>query len=76
MCYGSGNTYTWTTANSIYNSAQITVERKARDVTFLAAYTFAKGLDDSSAFNDFVNFVESKDKPRPFVERHPAQFRG
>jgi hypothetical protein len=56
VCYGSGNTYTWTTANSIYNSAQITVERKARDVTFLAAYTFAKGLDDSSAFNDLVNF--------------------
>jgi hypothetical protein len=60
VCYGSGNTYTWTTANSIYNSAQITVERKARDVTFLAAYTFAKGLDDSSAFNDLVNFENPK----------------
>ena len=56
VCYGSNNTNTLTSANSIYNSAQITVERKATDFTFLAAYTFAKGLDDSSAFNDLVNF--------------------
>jgi hypothetical protein len=60
VCFGSNNTFTRTAANSIYNSAQITVERKAADVTFLAAYTFAKGLDDSSAFNDLVNFENSK----------------
>jgi hypothetical protein len=60
VCYGSGNTYTSTTANSIYNAAQFTVERKANDFTFLVAYTFAKGLDDSSAFNDLVNFVNPK----------------
>jgi hypothetical protein len=60
VCYGSSNTNTLTTANSIYNSAQITVERKASDFTFLAAYTFAKGLDDSSAFNDLVNFEDPK----------------
>jgi hypothetical protein len=36
------------------------VERKANDFTFLAAYTFAKGLDDSSAFNDLVNFENPK----------------
>lgn len=60
VCYGSGNTYTWTTANSIYNAGQITVERKANDFTFLAAYTFAKALDDSSAFNDLVNFENPK----------------
>jgi hypothetical protein len=60
VCFGSGNTYTWTTANSIYNSGQISVERKANDVTFLAAYTFAKALDDSSAFNDLVNFENPK----------------
>ena len=52
--------YTSTTANSIYNAGQITVERKANDVTFLAAYTFAKGLDDSSAFDDLVNFTNPK----------------
>jgi hypothetical protein len=60
VCYGSSNTNTLTSANSIYNSAQITVERKATDLTFLAAYTFAKGLDDSSAFNDLVNFENPK----------------
>jgi hypothetical protein len=47
-------------ANSIYNAGQITVERKASDLTFLVAYTFAKGLDDSSAFNDLVNFADPK----------------
>jgi hypothetical protein len=42
------------------SNATVKVERKARDVTFLAAYTFAKGLDDSSAFNDLVNFEDPK----------------
>ncbi|HXJ15506.1 MAG TPA: hypothetical protein VNH19_24800, partial [Candidatus Limnocylindrales bacterium] len=60
VCFGSSNTNTLTSANSIYNAAQITVERKAKDFTFLAAYTFAKGLDDSSAFNDLVNFENPK----------------
>jgi len=60
VCFGSGNTNTLTSANSIYNAGQITVERKANDFTFLAAYTFAKGLDDSSAFNDLVNFQNPK----------------
>jgi Carboxypeptidase regulatory-like domain len=60
VCFGSGNTNTLLSANSIYNAAQITVERKASDFTFLAAYTFAKGLDDSSAFNDLVNFQNPK----------------
>jgi hypothetical protein len=60
VCFGSGNTNTLTTANSIYNAGEITVERKANDVTFLAAYTFAKALDDSSAFNDYVNFENPK----------------
>ena len=60
VCFGSGNTFTLTNANSIYNAGQITVERKASDFTFLAAYTFAKGLDNSSAFNDLVNFLNPK----------------
>jgi Carboxypeptidase regulatory-like domain len=55
-CYAFGNTYTRTIANSIYNSGQITVERKAGDMTFLAAYTFSKALDNSSSFGDLVNF--------------------
>ena len=56
LCFGAGNTMTNLTANSIYNSAQVTVERKAGDVTLLGAYTFAKALDNSSAFGDLVNF--------------------
>ncbi len=58
VCYGSNNTNTLTVANSIYNSAQVTLERKASDWTFLVAYTFAKGIDDASAFNDLVNFAD------------------
>jgi Carboxypeptidase regulatory-like domain len=57
VCYGYGNTNTLLVANSIYNAGQITVERKAHDVTFLAAYTFAKALDDASGFGDLVNFI-------------------
>jgi hypothetical protein len=60
VCYGYGNTNTLTTANSIYNAGEITVERKAHDMNFLAAYTFAKALDDSSAFGDLVNFENPK----------------
>jgi Carboxypeptidase regulatory-like domain len=60
LCYSFGNTFTRTIANSIYNAGEITVERKAADVTFLAAYTFSKGLDDSSAFGDIVNFVNPR----------------
>jgi hypothetical protein len=60
LCYGYGNTFTNLTANSIYNAGEVTVERKAGDVTFLAAYTFAKALDDSSAFADLVNFENPK----------------
>ena len=60
VCYGYGNGNTLLTANSIYNAGQITLERKANDMTFLLAYTFAKALDDSSAFGDNVNFINSK----------------
>jgi hypothetical protein len=38
----------------------VTVERKAGDVTFLAAYTFAKAIDDSSAFGEMINFENAK----------------
>jgi hypothetical protein len=60
LCFGSGNTFTKLIANSIYNAGEVTVERKAGDVTLLAAYTFSKALDDSSAFGDLVNFTNPK----------------
>jgi hypothetical protein len=60
LCFGSGNTFTKLIANSIYNSGQISLERKAGDVTLLAAYTFSKALDNSSAFGDLVNFTNPR----------------
>jgi hypothetical protein len=57
ICFSQGNTITANIANSNYNAAQFTVERKAADLTFLAAYTFSKGIDDSSGFNQWVNFT-------------------
>jgi hypothetical protein len=54
--FGYGNSFTANIANSNYNSFQVTVERKASDVTFLAAYTFAKSIDNSSGFGEWVNF--------------------
>jgi hypothetical protein len=55
--FGQGNSYTANISNSNYNSLQISVERKAKDITFLAAYTFAKSIDDASGFGDWVNFT-------------------
>jgi len=55
--FGQGNSFTANIANSNYNSLQISVERKAADVTFLAAYTYSKGIDNSSGFGQWVNFT-------------------
>jgi len=48
--FSQNNSFTVNIANSNYNAAEITLERKAADVTFLAAYTFSKAIDDSSGF--------------------------
>lgn len=60
LCFAQGNTFTKLVANSIYHSGEVTVERKAGDVTFLAAYTLAKAIDDSSAFGEYINFQNAK----------------
>jgi hypothetical protein len=54
--FGDNNSFTVNIANSNYNAAQVTLERKAADMTFLAAYTFSKAIDNSSGFNQWVNF--------------------
>jgi hypothetical protein len=54
--FSQNNSITANIANSNYNSGQITLERKAADFTFLAAYTFSKAIDDSSGFGQWVNF--------------------
>jgi hypothetical protein len=60
LCFGFGNTFTKLVANSAYHSGEVTVQRTAGDVTFLAAYTIAKAIDDSSAFGEYVNFANAK----------------
>jgi len=42
-------TYLQNSANSNYNSLQVSAERRARDLTFLLSYTYAKSLDNYSA---------------------------
>jgi hypothetical protein len=56
--FSQNNSFTANIANSNYNSAQITVERRANDITFLAAYTFSKAIDNSSGFGQWVNFTD------------------
>lgn len=53
--FGS-NAYTRNFANSNYNSFQASVERRASNITFLAAYTWGKAIDNSSAYGEWVNF--------------------
>ena len=60
LCFGFGNTFTKLVANSIYHSGQATVQGKAGDVTFLASYTIAKAIDDSSGFGELINFSNAK----------------
>jgi hypothetical protein len=61
--FGS-NQYSGNFASSAYNSLQATVQRKARDMTFLAAYTYSKSMDDASGYtddwSDFENFRKSR----------------
>ena len=54
--FGQNNSFTVNIANSSYNAGQVTLERKAADMTFLAAYTYSKAIDNSSGFGQWVNF--------------------
>jgi hypothetical protein len=56
ICFSQYNTFTKNVANSNYNAFQASAERRASDFTFLLAYTFSKAIDDSSDFNDYMNF--------------------
>jgi hypothetical protein len=53
----TSNSYQINLGNSVYNSAQATIERKAADFTFVGAYTFSKSMDDSSAYGQKANFT-------------------
>jgi len=54
--FGS-NSYTSNIANSNYNALEVTIERRAADLTFLAAYTYSKAIDNSSAYGTSINFM-------------------
>lgn len=54
--FGS-NSFTSNIANSNYNAFEATVERRAGNFTFLAAYTYSKSIDNSSAYGQWVNFM-------------------
>jgi hypothetical protein len=54
--FSQNNSFTANIANSNYNAGEITLEHKASDITVLAAYTYAKGIDNSSGFGQWVNF--------------------
>jgi hypothetical protein len=63
MGYAFGsNSYESTNANSVFNSFQATVERRARNMTLLAAYTFSKSMDTASSYTamNYSNFRLSK----------------
>jgi Carboxypeptidase regulatory-like domain len=60
LCFGFGNTFTKLVGNSVYHSGQATFQGKAGDVNFLASYTIAKAIDDSSAFGELINFSNAK----------------
>jgi hypothetical protein len=55
------NPWTWTVANSSYNSLQGSVSRRAGSLSFLAAYTFSKCMDNASGLQDSIYpFVHSR----------------
>ena len=54
--FSQNNSFTVNVANSNYNSGQISIEHKANSMTFLAAYTYSKAIDNSSGFGQWVNF--------------------
>jgi carboxypeptidase family protein len=56
--FSQNNSFTANIANSNYNAGEITVERRASDLTLLAAYTYSKGIDNSSGFGQWVNFAD------------------
>jgi hypothetical protein len=71
----SGNNFTSTVANSVYNSLQVTFEKRVGSVRLLGAYTWSKSIDNDSALNEMVNpynarlsrAISSFDVPHNFV---------
>jgi len=58
--FSQNNSFTANIANSNYNSGQISLEHKANTMTFTAAYTYSKAIDNSSGFGQWVNFEDPR----------------
>jgi hypothetical protein len=56
--FSQNNSFTSDIANSNYNAGEVTVEHRTSTFTLLAAYTYAKGIDNSSGFGQWVNFAD------------------
>lgn len=73
--FGGTMPYAATLANSMYNSLQITLQKSAGPLNFLAAYTWSKSMDNSSGFNEATNPYDQRiskslsayDMPQNFV---------
>jgi hypothetical protein len=71
----SNNDFTSTVANSVYNSLQVTFEKRVGSVRLLGAYTWSKSIDNDSALNEMINpynarlsrAISSFDVPHNFV---------
>jgi hypothetical protein len=48
----TSDSYQINAGNSAYNSAQITVQKRAGDFSFLAAYSYSKSMDNSSGYEN------------------------
>src|SRR6202521_1221308 len=53
----TSNSYQMNIGNSVYNSLQASLERRAGDLTFLASYTYSKALTNSSGYNQGLNYT-------------------
>jgi hypothetical protein len=49
-----------TSVNSNYNSLQLSFERRISALTFLAAYTYGKAIDDASNFYELTNQTNAR----------------
>jgi hypothetical protein len=56
----SSNGLTTTSANSNYNSLQLSFERRVSAFTYLAAYTYGKAIDDASNFYELTNQTNAR----------------
>src|SRR5262249_34147849 len=53
----SSEGYFITIGKSSYNSVQLTLRQRLKDLQLLAGYTYSKSLDNSSGYGEQINFL-------------------